>query len=181
MEIKELTERICDYSGIFIDSRKVIRDSVFIAIKGAATDGHLYIKQAIEKGAVVIVHEDDIDCKEQFPHVAVVKVSDTEYKVVNKEGKIIKGNRKLIKDDYENLLVILNGRLVAYITDAQDKMKLKWCKKPIARISDLSGYYYYNGESEIRDYVALAVAVGTQCPTPAQLANIPVEMRVNFR
>lgn len=111
----------------------------------------------------------------------VVKVSDTEYRVVNQTGKIVKGRKKLVKDDYENLLVILNDKLVAYIIDAHDKVKLKWLKKPIASISNFAGYYYYNSEYEVKDYTALAVAVGTECPTPAQLKMLPTEMRVNFR
>jgi UDP-N-acetylmuramoyl-L-alanyl-D-glutamate--2,6-diaminopimelate ligase len=44
-------------TGLFIDSRQVIPGSVFIAIKGAAADGHDYITKAIEKGAAAIVCE----------------------------------------------------------------------------------------------------------------------------
>jgi len=39
------------------DSRKVVPGSLFIALKGTATDGHHYIGQAIEKGAIAIVCE----------------------------------------------------------------------------------------------------------------------------
>ncbi|MEO5684997.1 MAG: UDP-N-acetylmuramoyl-L-alanyl-D-glutamate--2,6-diaminopimelate ligase [Chitinophagaceae bacterium] len=44
------------------DSRKVGAGTAFIAIHGAASDGHQYIDMAIEKGAVVIICE-------QFPAV----------------------------------------------------------------------------------------------------------------
>lgn len=40
-----------------IDSRRVTPDSVFFAIRGSVTDGHIYIDAAIEKGAAVIVIE----------------------------------------------------------------------------------------------------------------------------
>jgi UDP-N-acetylmuramoyl-L-alanyl-D-glutamate--2,6-diaminopimelate ligase len=40
-----------------IDSRKVKQGSCFIAIKGAAIDGHLYINKAVEAGAVAVVCE----------------------------------------------------------------------------------------------------------------------------
>ena len=43
-----------------IDSRKVTAGTAFVAINGAAADGHQYIDTAIEKGAAVIVCE-------QFP------------------------------------------------------------------------------------------------------------------
>ena len=40
---------------IQIDSRKVSKDAVFVAIKGVKSDGHTFIDTAIEKGATVIV------------------------------------------------------------------------------------------------------------------------------
>jgi len=40
---------------ITLDSREVSKDSIFIALVGETVDGHNYIDQAIEKGAVVIV------------------------------------------------------------------------------------------------------------------------------
>jgi UDP-N-acetylmuramoyl-L-alanyl-D-glutamate--2,6-diaminopimelate ligase len=46
--------------SIHIDSREVQAGSVFVAIKGVATDGHQFIETAIQKGAIVIVCE-------QFP------------------------------------------------------------------------------------------------------------------
>jgi len=44
-------------SSIAIDSRKVIKGTAFVAIKGVAQDGHDYISKAIELGAKVIVCE----------------------------------------------------------------------------------------------------------------------------
>jgi len=45
-------------SGVQIDSRKASHRSVFVAVKGAAADGHQFINKAIEQGAVAIVCED---------------------------------------------------------------------------------------------------------------------------
>lgn len=44
-------------SGIQIDSRKLEAGNVFVAIKGALSDGHLFIEKAITAGATVIVCE----------------------------------------------------------------------------------------------------------------------------
>ena len=44
-------------SSIAIDSRKVIKGTAFVAIKGVAQDGHDYISKAIDLGAKVIVCE----------------------------------------------------------------------------------------------------------------------------
>jgi UDP-N-acetylmuramoyl-L-alanyl-D-glutamate--2,6-diaminopimelate ligase len=56
------------------DSRSVEEGSVFIAVKGTQVDGHLFIDNAINKEAAVII------CEEKFytdEEIAVVKVPDT--------------------------------------------------------------------------------------------------------
>ena len=47
-----------EVSSICCDSRKVTYGSLFVAIKGFASDGHYYIATAIGKGARVIIYED---------------------------------------------------------------------------------------------------------------------------
>ncbi len=61
--------------NITFDSRKVEQASLFVAIRGAATDGHGYIEAAIEQGAAAVVCE-------QLPEklvtaVTYVQVKDT--------------------------------------------------------------------------------------------------------
>lgn len=46
-------------SGVSIDSREVPPGSIFVAIKGDRTDGHLYIHQAIEAGARLVIVSDE--------------------------------------------------------------------------------------------------------------------------
>ena len=41
-----------EVSSVAIDSRKIEKDSLFIAIKGARSDGHDFIPQTIENGAL---------------------------------------------------------------------------------------------------------------------------------
>ena len=47
---------------ICFDSRRVKPGSLFVAITGFKTDGHLYIGSAIEKGAAAILAERETDC-----------------------------------------------------------------------------------------------------------------------
>ncbi len=52
-------------SSICCDSRKAVPSSLFIAVKGKASDGHRYIASAIRGGAVAIMYEDrDALCSE---------------------------------------------------------------------------------------------------------------------
>ena len=46
-------------SQVVVDSRKVTKGSMFVALHGERTDGHEYIACAIEKGAAVILAEEN--------------------------------------------------------------------------------------------------------------------------
>lgn len=47
-----------EVTSVCNDSRKVTPGSLFVAVKGYASDGHSYIATAVEKGACAIVYED---------------------------------------------------------------------------------------------------------------------------
>ena len=64
-------------SSIVFDSRKVKKDSLFVATKGAADDGHIYIQKAIESGAIAIVCEEIP--KDKNDQITYVKVADSTY------------------------------------------------------------------------------------------------------
>lgn len=51
-------------SGLQSDSRLIHKGHLFVAIKGLESDGHQYIDEAIEKGASVIVHQQDLKIKQ---------------------------------------------------------------------------------------------------------------------
>lgn len=56
--------------GVVIDSRKVEKDYVFVAIKGARVDGHAFIPQVMEKGALCAVSEMDLG-DVPYPYIQV--------------------------------------------------------------------------------------------------------------
>ncbi|WP_375240564.1 UDP-N-acetylmuramoyl-L-alanyl-D-glutamate--2,6-diaminopimelate ligase [Polaribacter sp.] len=64
-----------DVNAVVFDSRNIVKNDVFVALKGVSVDGHLFIEKAIALGATVIV------CQE-FPSeiiegITYVKVVDT--------------------------------------------------------------------------------------------------------
>ncbi len=67
-EINELA-----ISGVTADSRQVKEGFVFIAVKGAHTDGHQFIDKAVANGATIIIGEEDI----QSPGTPYIKVNDS--------------------------------------------------------------------------------------------------------
>ena len=66
IEITELTN----------DSRKVVEGSVFVCISGAVWDGHAYVKDVAEKGAIAVIVEKEVEAPEGL---TVIKVKDTRY------------------------------------------------------------------------------------------------------
>ena len=65
-----------DITGVNIDSRKIEKGHLFVAMKGTQTDGHKFIPKALELGATAILCEDMPE--EKAEGVTYVQVSSTE-------------------------------------------------------------------------------------------------------
>ena len=65
-----------DITGVNIDSRKIEKSHLFVAIKGTQTDGHRFIPKALELGAVAVLCEDLPE--DLQPGVTYVQVTSTE-------------------------------------------------------------------------------------------------------
>ncbi len=78
VEMREL-----EVSSVEEDSREITPGSLFVAVTGFDTDGHQYVEQAFERGAVAVVTEHD-----------VLKYSEDTRVWVNPAGD----NRKLLAD-----------------------------------------------------------------------------------
>jgi len=64
-----------EISGLQYDSRKVRQGNMFVAIKGALTDGHNHIDAAVASGAKAVVIENDALLPDSyFMHAGVVKI-----------------------------------------------------------------------------------------------------------
>lgn len=72
-------------TNISTDSRKASEGGMFIALKGIQVDGHQYISSAIDLGAKVIVHEDNIEAqKTGITYIKVKDGADTTGKIATK-------------------------------------------------------------------------------------------------
>ena len=65
-----------EITGVNIDSRKIEKGHLFVAIKGTLTDGHKFIAKAIELGATAILCEDMPE--EKIESVSYLQVASTE-------------------------------------------------------------------------------------------------------
>ena len=67
------------------DSRKIENNDVFIAIRGAISDGHAFIEKAINKGAVAVICE-------AFPEIIVTGITYVHVKDTNKAMAFMAAN-----------------------------------------------------------------------------------------
>lgn len=94
-----------EVSSVTIDSRKIQKDSLFIAIKGARVDGHDLIPQTIEAGALCALSEKELgdvpfsyilvdSCKQALKDLAEHYRRSLEIKVVGISGSVGKTSTK---------------------------------------------------------------------------------------
>ena len=87
-QCKELLQKI-DYkcikgnadvavSEVVYDSRKITKNCMFICICGYVSDGHDYAKEAVEKGAAVLIVQREVEVPANSA-VTIIKVKDTRY------------------------------------------------------------------------------------------------------
>jgi UDP-N-acetylmuramoyl-L-alanyl-D-glutamate--2,6-diaminopimelate ligase len=62
-----------DITGIVYDSRRVLPGNLFVAVRGAHTDGHRFVDMAIDRGAAAILLEEDAGIS---PRATRVRVQD---------------------------------------------------------------------------------------------------------
>ena len=83
-----------DVSGIYYDSRRVKVNSIFVAIKGFKSDGHKFISEAINSGAIAVVLEDNNSIPEHYFHlkkIARILVSDSRRALAEISNAFYKG------------------------------------------------------------------------------------------
>jgi len=75
LDIKEINGDLnLNIKGIYHDSRKIKRDFLFICIKGFTFDGHNFIDEAINRGAVALVVEKEVSPRQG---ITIIKVDDS--------------------------------------------------------------------------------------------------------
>lgn len=84
MKLQKLCEKVeydclqgsmdVEIKDVIYDSRKLEKDTVFVCMIGAKTDGHNYIPDAVEKEAAAIVVEKEIDLSKIPDSITVIRV-----------------------------------------------------------------------------------------------------------
>ncbi|MEF9961042.1 MAG: UDP-N-acetylmuramoyl-L-alanyl-D-glutamate--2,6-diaminopimelate ligase [Erysipelotrichaceae bacterium] len=77
-----------EVNALTMDSREVSKGCMYFCLEGMTTDGHNYIDQAIEKGAICIVHSKDIE--HMVDDVVYIKVENVN-KTMNRVAALFYG------------------------------------------------------------------------------------------
>ena len=74
MQLKKLLEKLeytcingteeAEVTGVVYDSRKIREGNAFVCLKGAVYDGHKYAKEAVQKGAAVLIVEEPVEAED---------------------------------------------------------------------------------------------------------------------
>ena len=66
-----------EVTQVAYDSRKVEPGALFVCIRGSRQDGHAFIREAVERGAAVILTEEGTMNGEQIDGICVLETKDT--------------------------------------------------------------------------------------------------------
>ena len=86
-----------EVAGVVIDSRKVEKDFLFVAIDGQNINAHKFIPDTIEKGALCVVSHEDLG-KTDFPYI-----------LVKSTGQALLDIAKLYRDSFDVKVVGITG------------------------------------------------------------------------
>ena len=86
-----------EVAGVVIDSRKVEKDYLFVAIDGERVNAHKFIPDTIEKGAMCVVSHEDLG-ETDFPYI-----------LVESTGQALLDIAKLYRDSFDVKVVGITG------------------------------------------------------------------------
>ena len=86
-----------EVSNVVIDSRKVEKDALFVAIDGERFNAHQFIPDTIEKGALCVVSHEDLG-ETDFPYI-----------LVESTGQALLDIAKLYRDSFDIKVVGITG------------------------------------------------------------------------
>ena len=70
--------------GVSVDSRRVEKGHLFVALVGRQQDGHRFIADALQKGAAAVLVQQPVPLPEKVPHVRVPDTRETLWRIAQR-------------------------------------------------------------------------------------------------
>ena len=133
-----------DIKGIESNSKNIKKGNLFVAIKGFATDGHEFISNAIENGAIAVMVEEGCDLKAlKIPeNITIVMAKDT------REGLAITSSNFYENPSQKFKLIGVTGTKGKTTTTFMIKEILQKAGKKVGLIGTIATYI---GDKKIKD------------------------------
>lgn len=125
-----------EIKSIESDSRKISKDGMFVAIKGFETDGHKYIKQAVENGATAIMIQEGtkINKEDITDDTTIIMAPDTRIAAAKMACNFYKNPSKKLK------LIGITGTKGKTTTSFMIKAILEAQGKKVGLIGTIANY-----------------------------------------
>src|SRR3954464_6782182 len=78
-DVRVIGDENVEVASLAYDSRQVSSGTAFVAVRGNERDGHEFIEQAVQRGASVIVADNDDAVRELPENITRVFVPDTRH------------------------------------------------------------------------------------------------------
>ncbi len=132
-----------EVKNLMSDSRKISRDGLFFCLKGMVFDGHRFVDQAIEHGAIAVVHSDTLSSK--------------------KEG--------IVYIQVKDVLKTLNQVAHAFYKKPSSKMDVYGITGTNGKSTTASLIHYLNSQSELSGYIGTISIEYANVKRPALLTT----------
>ncbi|NLC69640.1 MAG: UDP-N-acetylmuramoyl-L-alanyl-D-glutamate--2,6-diaminopimelate ligase, partial [Clostridiaceae bacterium] len=95
LDVEEIRgETDINIGNIAYDSRKAVKDSLFVCIEGTITDGHIYIQEAVENGASAVLIQKEVPVPQG---ITSVRIKDTRYGLAHVSSRFFDNPSKKLK------------------------------------------------------------------------------------
>lgn len=162
-----------EVAGVVIDSRKVKKDFLFVALPGARVDGHDYIPEVFEKGAMAAISERELDApgpyllvnssKEAMQKIAAYYLTQLSIPVVGITGSVGKTSTK------EMIASVLSQKYRVHKTEENHNNDIGL---PLTVFGLRDGHEVAVLEMGISDFGEMSCLAGIARPDVAVITNI---------
>jgi UDP-N-acetylmuramoyl-tripeptide--D-alanyl-D-alanine ligase len=127
----KITKKLCNITGVSIDTRSIEKGDMFLAIKGSNFNGNHFVDEAIEKGASLCIATNDSNVAKNNKKVVLV----------NDIGQALNNLAIYRRKSISGKVIAITGSVGKTSTKEMLKLALSNCGKTFASTKNLNNHY----------------------------------------